>query len=461
MTGTCRTAALVCSLVLSFPLGAQERGAADAKSQVEPAEGVDAPNAGASSQPEYPESIDLSKEDKSDPASKAMRFSLGHEGSFRTAGAQDVVNNRSWLRIEYSKFFLDSLFVQIDSKLNGYWKNDHRARAEDKRALFESNTQEAFLQYSAAGGQTAIKAGVQRLIWGESEAGAITDEVSPRNFSELFFIPLEESRIGQFMLNVDHFSSSGDWSFFYVPNPKFNKYPKTGTAYYFDPFNGLAVIRDRPSDKKQHEYGTRWKKTFGKSDFSLMAASLIDNDHVLRMDGVSAAGSPLISRLQERFTLTGATFNYTQGDFLLKGEVGLKFPKRFNDAASQVVERNVIDSSLGATYSLGQSNTIGLEIVNSHVRNWNNNIVGVPRNTNSLVLNTNFLFFNDALSVNWLTIYSQPFSSYQSSVRTSYKWNDNTTFSVDAHVLGVPDKSSRLHKYRDQDQIAFRVQYQF
>ncbi len=456
-------ACLVCCLVLSIPLGAQERKeTVDPKSQVAPDEDIDlskaepsAGNAGAF------EHIDLSRIDKSDASSKAMRSTLGHEGSFRTRGQHGVVNNRSWFRIEYSKFFLDSFFVQIDSKLNAFWSNDHRAKAEDQATLFETNTQEAFLQYSGTGGYTSIKTGVQRLIWGESEAGAITDEVSPRNFSELFFAPLEESRIGQFMLNLDHFSSSGDWSFFFVPNPKFNKYPKSGTAYYVDPFNGLADIRDEPSDKKQYEYGMRWKKTFGKSDISFMAASLVDNDYVFHMDGVTDAGRLLISRLKQRFTLTGVTFNYAKGKYLLKGEVGLKSPKGFNDAAFQIIEKDVIDSSLGLTSSLGQSNTIGLEVVNSYVRNWNNTIVGVPRDTSSLVLNTTLFFFNNTLSVNWLTIYNRPFTSYQSSVRTSYKWNDNTTFSVDAHVIDVPDKNSSLRPYRDQDQIVFRVQYQF
>lgn len=439
-----RMTVLFCCLVASPLLWAQERK-----------------NTAASiSSAEQAENIDVSKADESDTATKALRFTASHEASLGGA-ARGIVNNRSWFRVEYSKFFLDSFFVQVDSKLNAYWAKDHRALAKDKRVLAETNTPEAFLQYSAAGGRTSVKAGVQRLIWGESEAGAITDEVSPRNLSELFFVPLEESRIGQFMVNLDHFSKLGDWSFFFVPRPKFNKYPKVGTAYHIDPFNGLADLHDDPASKKHGEYGMRWKRTFGQSDVSLMAASLIDNDYVLRADAVSATGRQSISRLKKRFTLTGATFNHAAGKFLFKGEIGLKSPKWFNDSALQIVSKDVIDSSLGVTYSLGQSNTLGVELVNSHVRKWGEHIASIQKNTRSLVLNTNFFFLNDTLSVNWLTLYSQPFSAYQSSIRASYKWRDDTTFSVDAHLLDVPDRRSPLHGYRDRDQIVFRLQHQF
>lgn len=455
MKTLCRTSVLFCCLVSGGPLHAQEEGIGAVDPKAELSGDIELP------QTDGLENIDLSRAGEANTAAKALRFTIGQEASVRTRGAHGVVNNRSSFRVEYSKFFLDSFFVQIDSKLNAFWYNDHRAVAQDKKLLFETSTQEAFLQYSGADGHTSLKAGVQRLIWGESEGGAITDVVSPRNSSELFLIPLEESRIGQFMLNLDYFSPYGDWSGFFVPDPKMNKYPDTGTAYYLDPFNGLADIRDASYDKKQYEYGMRWKKTFGKSDISFMAASLMDNDYVFRRDGVTDAGRQLFSRLKRRFTLAGVTGNYAVGKVLFKGEVALKGPKTFNDTSFQIVEKDVVDSSLGLTYSLGESNSVGLELVNGHVLNWNEQIVSAQRNTSSLVLNTNLFFLNDTLSVNWLMIYGQPFTSYLSSVRTSYKWKDDITFSVDAHFVAAPDKNSPLRPYRDQSQVVFRVQHQF
>jgi hypothetical protein len=403
-----------------------------------------------------PDTSELANEDPSLSA-KDYRVTLAHEAS---TGHHSVVNNRSWFRVEYSKFFLNSFFVQVDSKVNAYWSRDHRAVAEDKSALFDTNTPEAFLQYSADGGRTSVKLGQQRLIWGESEAGAITDEVSPRDFSELFFIPLEESRRGQLMAVVDHFASSGDWTGFFVPDAKFNRYADPRTSYYIDPFAGGVDVRD-DSDQQHHEYGMRWKRAFSNSDISVMAADLIDNDYAYRQDGTSSDGRLSIARLQQRFTMIGGAFSYAKGKFLFKGEVAYKSPKAFNDASFRIIEKDVLDSALGVTYSLGESNTIGVEIVNRYVNDWRHEIVGIPRNTNSLVLNMNLYFLNENLLVNWLTIYERPYTSYQSSLRTSYEWSDNVISSIDLHLVDVPSGQSALHPYRDKDQIVLRLQYQF
>ncbi len=115
---------------------------------------------------------------------------------------------------------------------------DKATEAEDEEVLFETSSKEAFLQASFA--DTSIKGGVQIMIWGESDGGAIADVISPRDYSELFFISLEESRIGQPMLIIDQFSAIGDWSLFYIHDPEFNEYPEKGTAYYYDPFDGQA-----------------------------------------------------------------------------------------------------------------------------------------------------------------------------------------------------------------------------
>lgn len=402
--------------------------------------------------------IDLTAGDTANPATRGDRSSVGYEISL---GDHGVVNNRSWFRLEYSKFFLESFFVRLDSKLNAFIGDDHRAQAADKSVAFENITPEAFVQYSRPGANTAFRAGVQKLIWGESEGGAITDEVTPRNLSELFFIPLEESRIGQPMLNVDTFIPAGDFSAFYVPKAKFNKYPERDTAYYVDPLGGAADLRDATGEGDLHEFGGRWKKTFGRSDVSLMAASLVDNDYAYRADGVSASGRPQVARFGQRFRMLGAAFNYVKGDVQLKGEVGYKSPRAFNDAAFGVIEKDVIDSAFGVTYSLGQSNTIGVELVNSHIADWERTIVGVPRNSASAVVNANLFFWNETLSMNWLTIYTRPYRSLTSSLRTSYKWDDATTVSVDLHAIDVPDDRSGLFRFRDRGQVFFRIQRQF
>lgn len=467
-------AGLACLMVLSGPLSAQDVPVPSPPAvQAGETDDTDAGTEPVESDEQMPsetpisdadvdfsaDSFDMDAGEKDSGSGTTHRATFAHEASYRIADDGGLVNNRTSARLEYSSFFRESFYVRLDSKLNAYWGNDHRARGKSMQA--EVITSEAFLQYSRQGGTTSLKAGVQKLIWGESEGGAITDEVSPRNFSELFLIPLEESRLGQGMVVFDYFSPVGDWSAFYVPTPRYNEYPERGTEYHVDPFGGQAIVRDVHGNARDDEFGMRWRRTFGQSDISLMAARLTENDHAYRLEGLSPTGALLVARLKQRMTMIGSTFSLTRGKSLVKGEVALKSSRAFNDAAFGLVEKDVLDSAIGVTYSLGQNNTVGVEWVNSRILGWNRGIAGVPENAASLVVNANVLFLHDRLSVNWLAIYTEPYHSHQSSIRTAYKWDDNLSFGLDLHYVDAPDRRSGLRPYRDKDQVVFRVQYQF
>lgn len=390
---------------------------------------------------------------------KPARFTARHEMSCKTESPERIVNNRSSFRVEYSRFFLDHFYIQFDAKLSAFWDNDHRAEAEEKDMFLETSSREAFLQVSY--GATSVKLGSQVMIWGESDGGAITDVISPRDYSELFYISLEESRIGQSMLAVDQFSGIGQWTFFAIPDPEFNEYPEAGTAYFIDPFAGQAVFRDESGSEDLAEYGLRWKQTFGKSDVSIMAASLIDNDFSYRLEGLTVSGKMLFTRLRQRYTMAGTAFNYVTGSFLIKGEIGRKSPRAFNVTGFQIVEKDVLDTAVGLEYSPGGTYTLSLEFVNSHVDNWMDEILGVPEDSRSLVLVWSQTFLNDDLTVNWMTQMMAPYSATIHSLRTSYKWNDDITVYLDAFYPDVESEENDLWVYRDQKHLVLKGQYQF
>jgi hypothetical protein len=390
---------------------------------------------------------------------KASRFTLKHEYSYKTVDPDGTVTNRDSLRLELAAFFWTYFFLQFDTKLNLYWGDDHKAKAEEEEVRIASHTKEAFLQ--ASFGQTSIKAGIQVIIWGEADGGAITDVISPRDGSELFFISLEESRIGQPLIMLDQFTDWGDWSLFLIPDPEFNAYPEAGTAYYYDPFAGMAEIRDSTDDEAVFEYGLRWKKSFGKSDLAVMAASLIENDFSYRWDGYTQEGKMLITKTKQRFTLVGFTFNYAIGNFLFKGEWGKKTPQSFNDSSYQVVKKDVSDTALGVEYSPGGAYTVSLEAVNSHIDQWEENLLGITEDTNTVVATWSKTFLNEDLSLTWMSSYTTPFPAYFHSLRSSYQWDDHITLEFEAFYPDIRDEENSYWIYRDQKQVALKAQFQF
>jgi hypothetical protein len=397
----------------------------------------------------------------SDPADRSgllpgARFSLKHELAGRIRKPHSLPNNRSSFRIEYEKYFLDNYYLHLDVLDTLFWKDDHRAEARGG-TFRESTVRAAYLQFSKA--STSLKIGRQILVWGESDAGAITDVISPRNASELFFISLEESRISQFMLTLDHFTRFGDWSMFYIPSARFNKYPEKGTAYYIDQTGGMPLAAAGDDDLR--EFGMRWKKTFGSSDISVMAARLYDNDPALSVDLGGAV--PSLRSDPQRFDMIGMSFNLATDKILFSGEVARKSPRAFLAPATlQTVRKDQVDTSLRAEYVIGNagSHAVSVEAVNQHIRDWEPGI-SAPRNNNTLVLGWRNNFLNDNLSANWLTVYNQTYPSFQHSLFLSYKVNGRLSLSLDTFYLKVKDRKNPLLPYQGQNAAVFRVLYQF
>lgn len=392
---------------------------------------------------------------------QGARFTLKHEFSAQIKEPHELANNRSVFRVEYEKYFLENFYVHLDVMETGYWSNDHVAKAQGKDFFSETTFRDTYLQFSK--GKTSVKVGRKILIWGESDAGAITDVIAPRDLSELFFISLESSRLSQFMATVDHFTQVGDWSFFYIPHPSFNKYPRQGTAYYVDPFNGTANTTT-VNDYSHPEYGMRWKKTFGSSDVSLMAARLTDNDYAIHQIGFLSDGKLLIMNDAQRFSMFGATFNHATNGFIFTGEIAKKSPRAFlNSNTLETVKKDGIDTSLRVEYSLGNggNHTASLEAVNRHVVNWGDDILPVERNTNSLVLGWSNSFLNDNLSANWLSVYNQTNFSLQHSLFLTYKLDNHLSLEFNAFYLSVRDPNNSLYPYNGENKAIVRAIYQF
>ncbi|MBL6449554.1 hypothetical protein JMN32_24795 [Fulvivirga sp. 29W222] len=392
-----------------------------------------------------------------------MRFGLKYEMAYKVTKPDRVMNNRLSYRLEYSRSFFDHFSLQVDTKIFTFLKDDHRARdieywinddANEAEFSFGGRTREAFVQ--ASFGKTSIRAGIQTLVWGESDFAIVTNEVSRLDYREPLSLSIDELRIGQPIVTVDHYSQSGDWSAFFTPDPKFNEHPKEGTGYYYEPFNGTVTYQAEPDDESHFEYGLRWKKTFGKSDVSIMAASLINNEYALRM-----ANPELITRKKHRFHMAGVTFNRAISNVLLKGEVAVKAPKAYNDASFQIVEKNALDASLGVDYYMNNSFTVSVEAVNYHIMDWSERIQGQPRNNYMLLVALSKELMKEDLSINLASMYNGPYTTFFNILSTSYNWNDRTTLYFDMLMPFTDDPSSGLYIYRTQKQAVLKIQYQF
>ncbi|WP_438426455.1 DUF1302 family protein [Aquimarina macrocephali] len=383
----------------------------------------------------------------------AMRLGIQYGFTYKAEKPDKIMNNRFSFRLEYSKSFLEYLSVHIDTKMFTFLKNDHRIRDEEDIVALEGRTREAYLQTSF--NKTSIKAGIQIVVWGESDYAIVTNEIGRLDYREPLSLNMDDLRIGQPMLTIDQYSSFGYWSAFFVPYSEFNEQPRKGTGYYYDPFDGKVEYLKEKQKGNFSEYGLRWRKTFGKSDISIMAASLIDNQYALRM-----VNPDLITKSKQRFFMTGVTFNRAINNLLVKGEVAIKSEKAYNDASFQVVKKNALDASLGVDYSPNSTFTLSIEAVNYHIMDWSDQIQGIPRNNYIALLALSKQLMKNNLSLSWASMYNGPYTNFFNVLSASYNWNDHITLNFDALIPIVDDARSGFYPYRDQKQVAFRVLYQ-
>lgn len=388
-----------------------------------------------------------------------LTVTFSHEIAANPSESRELINNRSSMRLQYSNNFWRYFYGRIDTRGTLYLADDHRAEAEKKNILFDSATRELYLEVSR--GSHSARLGRQIVVWGESQLGIVTDVISPRDFSELFFITLEESRLGQNIIAYDNFSQVGTWNVFAVPNPRFNETPDEGTAYDTDPFAGRAVVDNNLN--RPTEYGIRWKKTVGNNDFRLMAAHLVANDPVFRATGTTASGLLKINRESQQYDMAGVAFNYSVGPWLVAGELAGKSALAFNTRGFDVVERDVVDSSLRVQRSLGKggSHRVGFEVSSRRVLNWRNDLLSTPRNSYSLGLTWNNTYLNDTLSVNVISEYDKPYTAIRHSLFITYNIDDNLSIDLNSFYVRVDDTRNELFPFRGQNNTVLRLNYQF
>ncbi|WP_433991566.1 DUF1302 family protein [Kordia algicida OT-1] len=392
------------------------------------------------------------------------RLGASYEFTYNFTDPTEVIKNRFAFRIEYSKFLFNNLFVQLDTKSFIFMDGDSRSREltyfnnddfERANVGFGSITRNAFIQYSYK--QSSFKVGIQTLAWGESDFAAVTDEINPFDFRDPLNLNIDELRVGQFMVGLNFYTSIGNFSSFFVPNAKFNLFPKEGTRFFEDPFAGTDIVTQEVDDGKNSiEYGFRWKKAFEKSDVSLIVTSLIDNN--LAQEQVNPN---LVLLREKRFTTVGMSFNYAIGNLLIRGENAIKFPRTFNTASLELIERNAFDTSLGFEYGLNSTTTFTLELVNNHVIDWTEDIVGVPRNNFTAFFVVVKELMKNNLSLNYITMYNGPNTTFFNLLSGAYKLNDNMTLSLDAIIPITNDEQSAFYQFRDQQHLAFKVQFLF
>ena len=275
-----------------------------------------------------------------------------------------VENHRTGINVRYQNAIAPGWLVQGSWQGRIYWKEDYEYEANNNHVEDEYRVNELFVQKSTQG--QSFKLGRQIVVWGETVGNSVLDVINHNEFRDFTIIDVEDTRLNQWMLLWDVFDEAASWSTFINLYPEFNPRPVRGGPFDFDLGYEINTV-DRGNDPI-FEVGSQWRKSYGASDVSIMAAYLYENQ--LRYEGPTPF-SDKANPIKNDYILIGFSANRAIGKLLLTLDVALKRGVLI-DGSSFVgvgsfntptdLKKDQVGMSLGFEYGITNYQTVSLGI---------------------------------------------------------------------------------------------------
>ncbi|MCP3924662.1 MAG: hypothetical protein GY714_18970 [Desulfobacterales bacterium] len=387
---------------------------------------------------------------------KNFRFTLSYSFSYGTSDPDTTIMDRASLRCEFDKSLSDIFLIKFDGKGFLYFGNDHISEAEDEGSQTDAGIREFYI---AAGFENfTIKAGKQVVVWGETDGDIVNDVVSPRDLSEFMFIELEDSRLGQYMTSLDIYSDYGDILLFVTYKPFLSETPEIDTRYYRS-LGSISILDDK-TDFSNNEVGFKWKKIFGKFDFSLMAGSFYQNSTILEHQSGTT-----YKKVYDRYGFYGIGASYAFSNYLIKFDGSLKkdFPLQGQDSSSRFIEnsKDVFDSALAIEFDANGKYSMNFEFSNRHIFDYQGDVYGSKESSTHFYYLLGKKFLNETLNTEYVLYYQFHENNFFHKVSVKYDFTDDINFTIDYTYFDIRDEDSYLWNYKDEDRVGVELKYFF
>ena len=192
---------------------------------------------------------------------------------FKIHKSASIENHRTGINVRYQNAIAPGWLIQGSWQGRIYWKEDYEYEANNNRIEDEYRINEIFVQRSTQG--QSFRLGRQTVVWGETVGNSVLDVINHNEFRDFTIIDVEDTRLNQWMLLWDVFDKESSWSTFINLYPEFNPRPIRGGPFDFDLGYEINPV-DRGNDPI-FEIGSQWRRSYGSSDISVMAAYLYEN----------------------------------------------------------------------------------------------------------------------------------------------------------------------------------------
>lgn len=232
-----------------------------------------------------------------------------------------------------------------------------------------------------------LRVGRQIIVWGKADGLAITDIISPWDYTEFLAQDFDDLRIPVDAVKWRLLFNEADLEVVWLPKFQPAILAPPGTPWEFKTqFPKDITISFNETEKpdfnlKNGEFGAKLSFYLPWADFSLSAFYTYDDLPTMhRM--VTKSGdqtSVLLQPKYHRSTFVGAAFSVPYGALVFRGESAFYFDKRFEPQdflSEQIFESNFLRSMLGVDITPGNDWTISIQLMDDFIVDFNPEING-------------------------------------------------------------------------------------
>ena len=318
--------------------------------------------------------------------------------------------------------------------------------------------------------------GKQQVSWGKTDGLKVLDIVNPQSFRAFILEDFDDSRIPQWMVNIETTIGEWDAQALWIPDQSYHALPDSEAYYTFTsnqfapkPPAGVTVKQNavkRPgSIIKDSDFGLRFSRFWMGWDLSLNYLYQYDNTALFyRQLNITPAGAVITLMPQLRRThVFGGSFSNAFGSWVMRGELAY-YTKRYyltdgmtdSDGITRGSETSYV---LGLDWSGLENTLLSLQFFQSVATKRDAATLRDKTDTSfSLLLNHTLL--NETMEVQMVWLGSANAGDGLVRFKTSYEWQDNVEFWLASDTFYGNDQGL-YGQFNDKDRITFGIEFSF
>ncbi len=326
---------------------------------------------------------------------------------------------------------------------------------------------EAYMDYTAE--KWDIRIGRQIIIWGKADGLAITDIVSPQDYTEFLARDFDDIRLPVDALRGRLLFDRANVEFLWLPvfRPAVLPPSETPWAFKHELPDSTEVEFDDPIEPdlslKNSELAGKVSFYLSGIDFAVSAFYTWDDFPAAHRTTTSEDDTTFVQYHPEhhRLTFVGAEFSMPRGDFVLRGEAAFYKGRYFEPedvCSEEMFKRNALNAMIGLDWTPGNDWSVTAQWADDFILDYDKAIVN-DEHTMLATLNVSKQLFRQTLTLSSMGYFG--INEHECFLRSSmdYALTDELRL-----LLGLDlffGDEGMMGQYDDNDEVWFKAKYSF